>query len=147
MKKWIRYTILGLLYIILFAIGFTILENVESKKVIPFEHVQIGFFYSTYLGFLVFLFIYLPLTVITDLLARKRVLKYLSLFLQVILCSSVGVVVGSFMFSFISPEWVEIDGIILNRETSLNIFGVVGFLYSLMTMVRVVPGTTQNGTP
>ncbi len=120
---------LGFLYILFFTIGFTILENVESKKVTPFEHVHIGFYYGVYIGLLIFLIIILPMTIVTDFLLKQGIM------IKIILFSSVGVVIGAFMFPFINPEWVEIDGFILNRETSLSIFGVVGFLYSLITII------------
>lgn len=129
-----RYTILGLIYITLFAVGFTILEELESKKVFPFEHVQIGFYYSVYIGFLIFIVVYLPLTFITDFLPKKGFDKHSSQMFRIFLFSSVGVVIGAFMFPFINPEWAEIDGFILNRETSLIIFGAVGFLYSVITI-------------
>jgi hypothetical protein len=134
LKRLMRYSILGLLYITLFTVGFAILENVESKKIANYEDVLVGF-HSIYYGFFIFLIIYFPMTIITDFLSKKPLNMIFFWFAKTILFSLVGIIIGSFIFSITYPEWVEIDGNFLNRETSLIIFGSIGFIYSIITTI------------
>lgn len=138
MKKVKRYIILGLIYITLFTLGFYVLESLESKKVYPFEHVQVGMYSSIKIGFIFFLLVYLPMTIITDFLPKRRLDKVLLSVTKVLLFSVVGVIIGNFIFSIVYPEWVVLDlvGVVLNRETSLFIFGLIGFIYSLGNFIK-----------
>ncbi|RXJ04376.1 hypothetical protein DS745_03045 [Anaerobacillus alkaliphilus] len=135
MKTIKRLSILGLFYVMLFALGFSLLENLESKKVYPFEHVQVGFYSSVKMGFIIFLIIYLPITIVTDLLSTDKKYKIFWGILKTPFFSILGVVIGQLIFYMTYPEWVELSGYILNKETALIIFGLVGFIYSLITII------------
>ncbi len=124
-----RYAILFTIFIILYVIGSKCLEILESVKIVPFEDIKVDFKENIVQAIFSFLLTFLPLSVLFDFLPSQR----LFIILKVISLSCLGLFIGSYIYFITYPEWVEISGADVRKETAMIIFGIVGLIYSLVS--------------
>lgn len=121
-----RHLLLGILFLMLFMIGIQFLEMIESRKVMPFEHVELGITYSLFIGFTFYICAFLPLNVIIEFFPATMTWNVVRITANIL----VGIFMGSYIFFMTYPEWVEIDGYPVQEETSIIIFVCVAFIYT-----------------
>lgn len=125
-KIMISYVLLALLGISLFVGGLKLLDLIESTKVSPYTHVQFHFLNSLGIAAIVYFVIFLPLSFLYRKLPHHFFFDVLNMALFVYIC----IQLGGYIFYITYPEWVELSGTNVRKETALIIFGFIGLIYA-----------------